>query len=377
MKKVIVCCLICALHLGAAWAGDAGVTGNEIRLGASVVLTGPFGPQNQEYGAGSRLYFDSVNLKGGIFGRKIVYTTLDDGFDVKRSVENTKKLINDDKVFLIYNNTGTAHTAAILPLLEESKTVLFGPFTGASVFREKVNRYMFHVRAGYANEARRIVSQLKRTGITRVVVFYQDDGFGKALLAEIQKAAIQENLPLLAEVKVDTNQPDYQAAALSSEKFSPQAVIMGSAGAIIPRFIKAVSQTASRPSFYGFSLANLEVINKELGPAAQGVVIAQVMPSLKSSSMPIVMEYRRLLSEKQPGAPLSTSQFEGFVHATLLVEGLRRAGRKLTTESFIKGLEAAGEIRYGQFSVKYSPESHNGSSYVELAIIDSNGQLRY
>jgi hypothetical protein len=91
----------------------------------------------------------------------------------------------------------------------------------------------------------------------------------------------------------------------------------------------------------------------------------------------VVAEYLKLLRERSPEAPPSASQFEGFVHAKLLVEGLRRAGKNLSTESFTRALESAGEIGFGRFVAKYSPQSHKGSSYVELAIIDNAGQLRY
>src|SRR5690606_2383070 len=161
----------------------------EIKLGASVVLSGPLGPQTADYGVGARLYFDALNAAGGVHGRKITYTTLDDGFETKRAVENTRKLIDEVGVFMIFNNTGTAQTGAILPLLAESRTIAFGPVTGASVFREKVNPYLFHVRASYTNEARALVGQLKRTGISKVAVFYQDDPLGKTLLAELKAAS--------------------------------------------------------------------------------------------------------------------------------------------------------------------------------------------
>jgi ABC-type branched-subunit amino acid transport system substrate-binding protein len=375
-KLVFSALLLCGL-LGSAQAGDAGVTPREIRIGASAVLSGPLGPQTREYGVGSRLYMDSVNEKGGVFGRKIVYTTLDDAFDVAKAVENTRKLIEEDRVFLIYNNSGTGHTAAILPMMEESRTIVFGPITGASIFRDKFNRYLFHVRASYAKEAQRIVSQLKQTGVTRVAAFYQDDTFGKTLLGEIRNAAEQAKLQLVTEVKVDPKQPDFIAAAAAAEKAAPQVIVMGTGGTTFPNFVKAMRQTSVKPSFYGFSVASVDVINKELGAGSQGIVLAQIMPSLKNTSIPVVLEYQTLLAEKNPGAKPSASQFEGFVHAKLLVEGLRRAGKHLTSESFIKGLEAAGEVRYGRFTASYSPQSHNGSSYVELAIIDSSGQLRY
>lgn len=361
----------------AAWAGDDGVTATEIRLGASQVLSGPLGSQTKEYGVGSQLYFDHVNAQGGVHGRKISYRTVDDGFDVKRAVENTRKLVDEDKVFLIYNNTGTAQVAASLPFLVERKTIVFAPVTGATSLRENYNRYLFHVRASYANEARKIASQLKNTGITRVVAFYQDDGLGKTLLNEVRKAMAQEQLALAAEVRIDPAKPDFKAAAQAAEAAQPQAVIMGTAGTTFPNFVKAMRETAARPGYYGFSVTSLDLLTKELGPAAQGIVLAQVMPSLKNTSVPAVAEYLKLLRERAPEAAPSATQFDGFLQAKMLVEGLQRAGRNLTTEAFIKAMESSREIAYGRFTAQYSPESHNGSSYVELAIIDATGQLRY
>jgi len=374
------CLLGLLLALGAsqgAQARNEGVTADEIRLGASAVLSGPLGAQTAQYGEGSRLMFDAVNAQGGVHGRVIRYTTLDDGFDTPKAVENTRQLLENDKVFMIYNSTGTAQTAAILPLIKEHRTLLFGPVTGASAFRENLNPYVFHVRAGYASEAGRIVSQLRHQGISRVAVFYQDDGLGKTLLAELKKASEEEKLAFVTEIKVDPKQPDFAAAAQATERAQPQAVIVATAGTTFTSYVKAVQATPARPAYYGFSVASMDVIHRELKDKARGIILAQIMPSLRSTTVPVVAEYLALLKARSPGALPSASQLEGFVHARLVVEGLRRAGRNLTTESFTKAMEDSGEIAFGRFSVKYSPKSHNGSTYVELAIVDAEGSLRY
>ncbi len=368
-----------AIGVGAslAHAGDEGVTATEIRLGTSAVLSGPLGPQTLQYGEGARLLFDSINAKGGIHGRKITLTALDDGFDVKRAVENTRRLVEEDKVFLLFHNTGTAHTGAVLPYLAEKKTILFGPVTGASQFRDRYIRHLFHVRASYANEADKIVSQLRQIGVTRVVAFYQDDAFGKALLDEVRRASKQENLPLAGEIALDPAKPDFAAAAEATAKLGPQAVIICSGGTTFPDYVAAVQATAARPTFYGFSVANPDTVVGGLKEKARGVILAQIMPSLRNTTIPVVGEYLQLLKAKDPAAQASAAQFEGFVHARLLVEGLRRTGRDLTTESFIKTMETSGEISFGRFTARYTPQSHHGSSYVELAIIDASGNLRY
>lgn len=372
--------LLLAIGLGCSTpllAGDSGVTDTEILIGSSAVLSGPLGPQTTEYTVGSGLYFNAVNATGGVHGRKIVYRPLDDGFDVKRTVENTRKLVLEDKVFLLYNSTGTANTAAVLPLLTEHKTITFGPVTGAATFRDNFNRYLFNVRASYAAEAQRIVQQQLQLGITQVAVVYQDDGFGNALMGEIKRAAEARKLVIPTFVKIDPKQPDFDAAAAAIAQAQPQAVVLGTAGLTFTAFVKALNATTARPVVYGFSVVSTDVLNRELGAAARGIVLAQIMPSLRNGSVAVVQEYLRLLKAKDPQAQPSSSQFEGFIHAKLLVEGLRRGGKNLSTESFIKGLETGGDISFGKFVSHYSPANHIGSSYVELAILDSAGQLRY
>jgi len=362
------------LSSGVAFAAANGVTDTEIRLGTSAVLTGPLGPQTLEYGVGARLYFDSVNARGGVHGRKIVVRAVDDAFDVKRAVKNTRELIETDKVFLIYNNSGTAHTTAIMPLVTEAKTIVFAPVTGASSLRDKYSRYLFHVRAGYADEAAAFVKQLEQLGVKRVAAFYQDDGFGKALMAEVHKAAANR-VELVVEAKVDPKNPDFTAAAAQIAAAEPQALVMGTAGGTFTGLLKALSETPARPTVYGFSVMSVDQTNKDLGPAARGIVLAQIMPSLANPANPAVYHYLELVKAK--GGEPSNTQFEGYMQARVLVEGLRNAGRDLNTESLVRGLESVGEISYGKFRVRYSPTSHAGSDYVELAIIDGRGRLRY
>lgn len=377
MLRTFTLLMLALAMAGAGHARNEGVTDTEIRLGASVVLSGPLGPQTVQYTEGSRLLFDAVNARGGVHGRQIRYTTMDDGFDVEKAVANTRQLLDTEKVFMIYHSTGTAQTAAVLPLINESRTLLFGPVTGASALREAFNPLVFHVRASYANEAQQILSQLQHQGITRVAVFYPDDGLGKALTAELRKAAVELKLPLMAEFKVDPQNPDFAEAAAATEKAQPQAVIVATGGKSFTDYIKAVQATGARPGFYGFSVMSLDVINRELKDKARGIILAQIMPSLRNTTIPVVAQYLSLLRAKSASAQPSAAQFDGFVHASLLVEGLRRTGRNLTTESFIKTMEEAGEISFGRFNVKYSPRSHAGSTYVELAIVDAQGSLRY
>lgn len=98
-----------------------------------VALSRWLGPKTAQYGEGSRPLFDGVNARGGVHGRMIRYATFNDAFDLQKAVENTRQLLENDKVFIIFRSTGTAQTAAILPLIKEHRTLFFGPVTGASL----------------------------------------------------------------------------------------------------------------------------------------------------------------------------------------------------------------------------------------------------
>ena len=134
--------LLLALALALAVAGSAaaqGVTDSQIVLGQSVALTGPAQQLGLDMQLGATLYFNQVNARGGVNGRKIVLKTLDDGYEAPRAAENTKKLINDERVFALFGYVGTPTSQASLPIFTEAKVPFVGPFTGAELLRTPVN----------------------------------------------------------------------------------------------------------------------------------------------------------------------------------------------------------------------------------------------
>ena len=98
-----------------------GVTDSQVLLGQSVALTGPAQQLGLDMQLGSKLYFDQINARGGVHGRKIVVKTLDDGYEATRAAENTKKLINQDRVFALFGYVGTPTSAASMPIFTEAK----------------------------------------------------------------------------------------------------------------------------------------------------------------------------------------------------------------------------------------------------------------
>src|SRR5258705_1899903 len=195
-----------ALLLAAAsFALAQGVTDSQIVLGQSVALTGPAQQLGLDMQLGASLYFNQVNRSGGVNGRRIVLKSLDDGYEATRAAENTKKLINDEKVFALFGYVGTPTSAAALPIFTEAKVPFVGPFTGAELLRSPVNPYVFNVRASYFDETEAIVQHLTAMSIDRIAVFYQNDSYGQAGLAGLERALKRRNLEVVAKATVERN----------------------------------------------------------------------------------------------------------------------------------------------------------------------------
>jgi ABC-type branched-subunit amino acid transport system substrate-binding protein len=124
------------------------------------------------------------------------------------------------------------------------------------------------------------------------------------------------------------------------------------------------------------SFVGTEEFIKEAGPDAEGTIITQVIPPYDRTDYPTVALYRRYLAKYNPSAPPSFVSFEGFVDAMVLVEGLKRAGKDLSREKFISGIESIHEMNMGlgpKLILNYSPADHKGFDSVYPTIV-KNGQ---
>jgi branched-chain amino acid transport system substrate-binding protein len=367
MKRAILAGIAIAASI-AAQAQDT------IVLGQSVALTGPAQQLGLDMQAGAKIYFDSVNAKGGVNGRRIVLKTLDDGYEPERAAANTKKLINDEKVFALFGYVGTPTAAASMPIFTEARVPFVGPFTGAELLRAPPNRNIFHVRASYWDETEAIVQHLTAMSITRIAVFYQNDAYGKAGLTGVERALKKRNMEIAALGTVERNTVDVSKAVAEIAKADPQAIVMISAYKSVAAFIRDMKKAGKTPSFWNVSFVGSKALAGELKEEGRGVQISQVVPFPWDASIPVVKEYQKLLADAKAGEP-GFGSLEGFIAAKVMVEGLRRAGKNLTRESFTKAMESMDPYDVGGFKVAYGVDNHNGSKYVDLTIISKDGKF--
>ena len=357
-----------------AQAAETGVTADEIRIGQFAAQTGPAAELGKRMQLGILAHFTAVNSAGGINGRKLTLVSRDDGYEPEKAIAAVKALIEEDKVFALIGSVGTPTTLAAVPAINAAGIPLIGPFTGAQALREPFNRNLFHVRASYFDETERIVQHLSTLGIKKIAVFYQNDSYGKAGLEGVTRALTKRNLKPAATVTVERNSIDVAAPLAEILKASPEAVIQISAYKSCAALIKQAKAKSYGGQFFNVSFVGSKALADELSDAGAGVTISQVVPFPYIPSLAIVREYQQRMTDAG-NKDFDFSSMEGFLAAKVFTEGLRKAGKNLSRESFTNALESLRDYNLGGFTVNYSAKSHEGSRYTELTIIGRGGKF--
>jgi ABC-type branched-subunit amino acid transport system substrate-binding protein len=365
---------------GTAWApiahAETGVTDRQVLVGQFAAFTGPAAQLGERLKVGIEAYFKLVNAQGGVNGRQLKLVTRDDGYEPERAKAAVKALIDEDKVFALIGSVGTPTGLASVPILTEAKVPLVGMFTGAEGLRVPFNRYVFHIRASYFDETERMVQHLTSLGLKKIAVFYQNDAYGKAGLEGVERALAKRQLKPVGTATVERNTVDVQKALNALLPVQPEAIVQISAYKASAAFIKQARAKGFGGQFFNVSFVGSKALADELGDTGAGVVITQVVPFPYSPSIPIVREYQQVMTEAGH-QDFDFSSLEGFLTAKVFVEGLRRAGRNPTREGLIAGIESIRDWDLGGFTVRYGPQDHIGSNFVEVTTIGREGRFMH
>ena len=189
-RKLALLVVLALVAAGGAQArpdggGEPGVTATTLTIGGTVPLSG-VAAAYASVGRGADAYFKYVNASGGVLGRKIDYRFLDDAYSPANTIQQTRKLVQEDKVFAIYNTLGTEHNLAIRPFLNQLKVPQIFPATGATTFgtdRAEFPSTTAGFQPSYIAEGRiygKAIGELKRS--SKVAVLFQNDDYGKDAL---------------------------------------------------------------------------------------------------------------------------------------------------------------------------------------------------
>jgi ABC-type branched-subunit amino acid transport system substrate-binding protein len=371
-KVLFASCIASGLMFSAAFA-ENGVSAESILFGQAAPLTGPAASLGLEMQAGLRAAFEEANRNGGVNGRKLKLTSVDDGYEPTKSIEATKRLLEEDKVFALVGPVGTPTSAATQPIALQAGVPFIGPFTGAEFLRNPFQPNVLNVRASYFQETEEMVERLvKDRGVSRISILFQDDAFGRAGLEGVQKALSKRNMSLASEGSFERNTVAVKSALLSIQKGKPEAVIMIGSYAPCAEFIKLARQIKFNPTFVNISFVGSDALAKELGTAGAGVVVTQVVPFPHDEKLPLVVRYRAALkaldAEKKPGFV----SLEGYMVGRLVVAGLEKLKDAPTRNAFLDTVRA-NSFDLGGAKLVFGANDNQGMDEVFLSIIRDDG----
>lgn len=350
--------------------------GAPIVLGMSAAFSGPSAELGRGMRTGIELMVRRVNEAGGIGGRRLRLVAVDDSYQADPVRDNMLRLIDQEQAVALIGNVGTPGAAVAVPIANERKVLLFGTYSGADLLRKTPpDRYVFNLRASYAEETSVMVRGLFRRGIRprEIAFFTQNDAYGDSGFAGAVQAIKETGFTdtaSLAHGRYDrgTIAVESGVMALVEAKVRPKAVILVGTYAANARFIRLAKQVVPSALFLNVSFVGSAALNQALGPDAEGVIVAQVVPHY-DSPLPGVREFRESLARFAPTVPPSFIELEGYLSAKALVEGLRRASPNITRERVIDALES-GPIDIGIGTpLRYSKTEHQGSHQVWLTVI--------
>lgn len=368
MMQKKIGCLLLAMALGAEVANAEGVTDTEIKLGMSNALSGASAALGTGMKSGATAFFTKFNAGGGVEGRKINLVSYDDTYEPAKAVENTKKLIETDKVFALFGYVGTPTSTAVLPLAGKNKVPYFAPFSGAEFLRNPVNPIVYNIRSSYFDETEAQVEFLtKKLSLKKIGIFMQDDAYGAAGESGLLRALKKRNLQIVGKGKYARNTVDVASGVKELKTAAPEAIVMVGSYKACAEFVKQAKAAGIKAVFLNLSFVGTSAFISEVGSDGEGVYITQVVPSPWDTSIPVVKEYQADM-KAQGASSYDYTSLEGYVAAKAFGEALKGAGKNLTVDSLLSSLNGMN-IDLGGFSVRFSPTDHAGSKKVWLTIV--------
>jgi ABC-type branched-subunit amino acid transport system substrate-binding protein len=321
--------------------------------------------------------FAEVNKAGGVKGRKLELVSVDDGYEPNKSIEATKKLLDEDKVFALVGPVGTPTSAATQPIATEAGVPFIGAFTGAEFLRNPYKANVVNLRASYFQETEEMVERLtKDLGIGKIAIMYQDDAYGRAGLEGVKKALEKRKMELVGEGTYERNTTAVKGAVLAIKKVSPEAVIMIGAYKPCAEFIKLAHQIKLDAVFVNISFVGSDALAKELGPAGAGVVVTQVVPYPRDASVGIVGKYQAALKAANATAEPGFVSLEGYMVGRLVIMTLDRVKGDITRQALLETVAKDGDFDLDGVKLGFGAGKNQGSDKVFLTVLQADGTFK-
>lgn len=367
-----------AVMIAGSAAAESGVTEDTVHIGGTNAITGPVAAVCYAVTHGANAWFDKVNDAGGVHGRKIEYTVLDDAYSAQRAVGNTRRLIQQDDVFAMFGGCGTATAAGVLSFLRSRPDVpyLF-PYAGLTELIQPVREGVFALMPLYDQQLAAVLPYVieqmdpkPKTGAILSTNIAGADDWRQATRDAFEAHGIELVYDELMEVTL----PERAAFVVQLKAKDPDLVVVADSAPGGSRVFLEMKRQNWKPQMAtGIGTLTAEQFLEQVADVAEGILIPPgfVVPPTDESAQAC----NAALAKSNPDVKPNHFSMFGCLTAIVFVEALERAGEDLTREKLVSALESIQEFETGiSGPVSFGPEDHMGlNSVIPFGV--ENGQF--
>ena len=354
-----------------------GVTDTEILVGQTGPQTGPAAPWGS-VARGSGLFFKGINDEGGIHGRKIKYFLRDDSYQPAKTKAIGKEFVEQLGIFAVVGGVGSACGMSVLDYYTENRVIMvsFG-CSGVTNWIKPFNKHIFPIFPLYIDEAFILTRYFHETmKLTKIAMFYQNDDYGKQGLEGVEHYVKAKNLQLVATVSAEMTDRDLSSHALKLKNSGAQAVILWAMPTHGAMLLAECAKIGYKPQFGTSSTLSDAPLMMNITKGLWAGMIHSNFSELPDSNDPIMVKYRAWHQKYEPKERWGTFYMAGMLFAEPFAEGLRRAGRNLTPETFVKAMETMKDWQGAGPPITFTPTDHQGAKHIFLGQVQPNGSIK-
>ena len=354
-----------------------GVTDSEITIGLTTPLSGPAAAWGSTAIA-MEAWAKHVNSQGGVHGRKLKVSVKDDGYVPGRAVANLTEM--KDSVLMNVGLLGSAILNAAKEFPHENKFPVINPYGNPAIWaklpRERL-RYVFVNYPDYLDEGEFLVTQASAHGARKVAVFYQNDDYGKGGLDGVRRGAKASagKATVVGEVPYELSDRELGTHALKLKDSGADAIIIYSTATHGANVVKEMAKAGFRPKLYAsFPLGDYRTMYRLLGELWEGAHFNVIGAVLGEPDADRVAEIVTKAEPKLVGK--ENFALAGATAMIIAVEGLKRAGRNLTRETLVEGMEGIKGFTAERLTppISFGPNRRHGLNAVRMMRAENAAQ---
>ena len=323
---------------------DTGATDKEIKIGHVIAYSGPasaYGAIGKAIGA----YFDKVNAEGGVNGRMIKFLSLDDGYNPAKTVEQVRKLVEEEEVLLLFQPLGTPSNTAIHKYMNTKKVPQLFVATGATLWGDPKNfPYTMGWQPSYQSEARNYAAHLLETKPNaKIGILMQNDDYGKDYLKGFEDGlGDKAKTMIVSKVTYEVTDPTVDSQIVTLKASGADTFFNITTPKFAAQAIKKAAEIGWKPVHYVNSVSTsvAGVLTPAGLDASMGLISAQY---IKDPTDPQVQsgkewdEWVAWMKKYHPSGALNDNfNVYGYSVAQTLVQVLKQAGDNLTRDNIMK-----------------------------------------